>query len=83
MALRAGLKRKDLYEQPLNLYAALLAQDKIASLRGIPVLAGLTRKALKDGIAPFGADACRKLAELTEKAGDAAAAEEWRKAVPK
>jgi hypothetical protein len=79
LVLKADMKRKDLYEQPLNLYAALLIDHSWARVRGIPELGEIAQEALAAGATQFGADASRKLAEICGKAGDKAAADKWRK----
>ena len=83
LVLRTGMKRKDLYEQPLNLYASLAADHATACSRALPALGAIARQALAAGVTPFGSDASSKLAELCEKFGDKAAAAEWRKTIAK
>lgn len=79
MVLKSDMKRKDLYEQPLTLYATLLIDHSWARVRGIPELGAIAREAVAAGATQFGADASRKLAEICGKAGDMAAADKWRK----
>jgi hypothetical protein len=78
-ALRTGMARKDLYESVLNLYAELAEKDASSSGRGLATLGVLANKAIASKVKPFGADACRKLAEICDKTKDHLSAENWRK----
>jgi hypothetical protein len=78
MLIKTGIKRKDLYEHPLNTYATYAGIDRSVAVRAIPVLSLIAKQAIADKVQPFAKDACTKLAEICDKRGEKETADKWR-----
>lgn len=78
LLLRTGLKRKDLYEQPLKTYAVLAAQNDETARRAIPALGIMAKQAAASGQVGFAVDAAHSLYEICLKTGRDPEAEQWK-----